>query len=289
MNKDTTVQNLVGNVTPEQLKYVDCFISPRLGLFIPAVGPCMYAISKDHMHPAYSFILSYDDNCALSVGNKTIASIPGTISAMSPDIPHHEVLTGNFARYIAIMIDKEYFESELSSYPIQADQTFKGEIFFPKNDIKPFLNEFMAEYENHLPCHDKLLEACALRITHAIIRCVHDFKHTMYESTQRMSIDKVIEFIHSHYDRKIDIHTMADVACLSPSHFSRLFRISTGKSPMTFLLDTRLDKSKKLLLAGDFTISETAYKSGFSSSSHFSNLFFRKLGQTPTEYKKTMQ
>lgn len=51
------IQSLVGNTISEHLKYVDCYVGGQLGLFIPSVGFCQYAIKQYHTHPSYSFVL----------------------------------------------------------------------------------------------------------------------------------------------------------------------------------------------------------------------------------------
>jgi hypothetical protein len=42
------IRRLVGDVTPEQLRYVECYVGDPVSLFVPAVGPCDYARSRDH-------------------------------------------------------------------------------------------------------------------------------------------------------------------------------------------------------------------------------------------------
>ena len=49
------IKSLIGqSVTEEDLKYVDCYVHNKLGLFIPSLGPCQYAIRPSHTHPAYA-------------------------------------------------------------------------------------------------------------------------------------------------------------------------------------------------------------------------------------------
>ncbi len=282
------VRSLVGSITPEQMKFVDSYISPHVGLFIPAVGPCFYAISHDHAHPGYSFILNFDDHCELGIDGKVIPSQPGKLCAVSPEIPHHEILTGTFARYVAIMIDRRFFERERLTCAIADTRPFRGEMFTVPAELKLYVKEFMSEYENKLPGHEKLLDAMALQITHTIIRAVYGVSLKREESGQRMQIDRVIEYMHAHYAEKLDAKKLADVAMLSVSHFTRLFKASTGKSPMVFLTDTRLEKARKLLAFHDFTVTEIAYKTGFSSSSHLATQFFEKYKHTPRDYRKTL-
>ena len=51
------IQTLVGeSITKEDLCYVDCYVHHHMGLFIPSVGFCQYAIQEGHTHPAYMII-----------------------------------------------------------------------------------------------------------------------------------------------------------------------------------------------------------------------------------------
>ena len=55
------VRSLIGeSVTEEDLKYVDCYVHHKMGLFIPSVGTCQYAIRPSHTHPSYINPLSCD-------------------------------------------------------------------------------------------------------------------------------------------------------------------------------------------------------------------------------------
>ena len=71
------IGRLVGEATPEQLRYVECFIAEPVSLFVPAVGPCQYALSRNHAHPGYSFVLAFDRNTGIVVEGRTIYSEPG--------------------------------------------------------------------------------------------------------------------------------------------------------------------------------------------------------------------
>lgn len=282
------VRALVGPVTREQMRFVEIFVSGPLGLFIPSVGPCDYAISRDHTHPAYSFILNFDDHSEICVGARRFRSQPGKLCAVSPGVPHHEILTARFARYVAIMINRRYFERQLAACAIAERRLFRGEMAAVPHELKLYLKDFMSEYENRLPGHEILLQAAAVRITHTIIRALHGVCAAREGSAQRMQIDRVVEYIHGHYPEKLDVLKLAEVAALSASHFTRLFKASVGKPPMAFLTETRLEKAKALLRSREFSITEIAHRTGFSSSSHFASQFSARYKHTPRAYQKSM-
>jgi AraC-like DNA-binding protein len=84
---------------------------------------------------------------------------------------------------------------------------------------------------------------------------------------------------------KITIDIMAAVAHLSLSHFARVFRSETGKAPMEDVQDFRLDRAKKLLLAGDKSMTEISLDCGFGSPSYLSACFQKRYKMTPKEYR----
>nr|WP_058998923.1 helix-turn-helix transcriptional regulator [Leptolyngbya sp. NIES-2104] len=68
---------------------------------------------------------------------------------------------------------------------------------------------------------------------------------------------------------------------MSPHHFSRLFKQSTGLSPHQYVIRCRVERAKQLLLKGEMTIAEVAATVGFYDQSHFAHYFRRLMGVTP--------
>lgn len=280
------IQKIVGDINYNHLKDVDSFISNDIALFIPLTGPCKYAITKDHTHPGYSFILTFDNNCKVVIDGKTIDSGPGKLLTFSPDVIHHEIRTDKFSRYIAVMIDRNFFENQVNDYSTEPLRKLRAEIFNPTAELKIYLKDFMIEYQNKLPGYEKILVSLGLTITHAIIRIILKQESSKQEIGSRIDINNLIEYMHSNYDKKITIEELSKYISLSPSHFSRLFKNETGKSPLDYLIHLRLDKAKKLLINGTKNITEIALDTGFNSSSHFSSTFFKYFNISPRDYKR---
>jgi transcriptional regulator GlxA family with amidase domain len=150
------------------------------------------------------------------------------------------------------------------------------------------LKAFMLEYEGRLPGYGTVLEGLGLEITHLIIRAVLDLPVTSERVEHRVGVDRVIQYLHSNYGEKVTVAAMADLASLSASHFARIFKEETGRSPFDYLLYLRLEKARKLLRAGDVSITETALQCGFNSPSHFTACFKKRYSLTPLKYKKSM-
>ncbi len=281
-----TIRKLVGNVTEEELRNVDSFVCPELAVFIPAVGPCYYSLSRDHTHPGYSFILTHDDRCRISVEGVERTTSSGRLCALSPGVPHHELAEEGFSRYAALMVAPEFFESQWVLYASGPLPRFAGEEHDAPGDIFPLLRRFMVESDGGLPGAGNVLSALALLIVHCLIRTVIALPATEERAADRLEINRVVEFLHRRYADELRVEDLASLAGLSESHFTRLFKSETGKTPAEYLIDVRLSRARRLLLAGSATITEIALDCGFGSSSHFTAAFRRTFGITPSLYRK---
>ncbi len=96
---------------------------------------------------------------------------------------------------------------------------------------------------------------------------------------------RVLDFIAEHYGEAITIDDMARTAGLSTAHFSRLFKEVLGDSPYQFLMDFRVEQSKKMLADPARTMSDIALACGFADQPHFSRIFKRLTGVTPKAYR----
>jgi len=96
---------------------------------------------------------------------------------------------------------------------------------------------------------------------------------------------RVTEYIQDNLGGRLKLADLASLAQLSPPHFARLFRQSTGVSPHQWLLEQRLAKAEDLLRNSKLTISEIATRTGFSDQSHLTRLFRRSRGVTPFQFR----
>ena len=78
---------------------------------------------------------------------------------------------------------------------------------------------------------------------------------------------------------------LAREAGVSAFHFARLFKQSTGNSPHQYLLQRRLDRAKTMLRQAQMSLAEISASTGFADQSHFTKVFRRFTGVTPSEYR----
>jgi len=99
-----------------------------------------------------------------------------------------------------------------------------------------------------------------------------------------MALRRVRSFMEANLGESLTLDDLAGAAGVSRFHFARLFRISTGASPMNYLMKLRIVRAKLLLLRNDRSVCDVAAALGFCDQSHFSRTFRRMTGQTPREF-----
>jgi len=100
----------------------------------------------------------------------------------------------------------------------------------------------------------------------------------------QQQLNQVINYIHDNLERKINLIELAETIQLSPYHFTRLFKRSTGLPPHQYHLKCRIDRAKELLQLRKLTIADIAQIVGFSSQAHLNHHFKRWVGVTPNAF-----
>ena len=93
-------------------------------------------------------------------------------------------------------------------------------------------------------------------------------------------------YIEDHITEKFSLQKMADALFVNGSYLLRAFKRYTGMTPLSYHHLVRCSKAEELLIHTDQSITEIGEAVGFVSSSHFTHIFKKTLGCTPSEYRK---
>jgi two-component system, response regulator YesN len=108
-------------------------------------------------------------------------------------------------------------------------------------------------------------------------------KHAVAKSAH---VQYVIKKIELHFSEKLSLQEIADEIPVSASYLSHLFSEEIGSTFQEYLLTYRIHQAKKLIISkADWSMSIIAEATGFSSQHHFSNIFKKVEGMTPSMYK----
>ena len=97
------------------------------------------------------------------------------------------------------------------------------------------------------------------------------------------------QYLAANMDKRVSLDDMAAAAGLSKMHFAAQFRAATGFRPREYLLSLRIERAKAILSAGEMSLVEVAFSTGFNAQAHFSTVFKRFTGTSPARWRQQRQ
>jgi AraC family transcriptional regulator len=132
------------------------------------------------------------------------------------------------------------------------------------------------------------IESWAIQALVLLHRSFDDFQHQSQVRLTRNEISKVVEFMEANIAENITLERIATLVGLSPRHFRRLFRASTGVGPNEMFTNMRLERAARDLRHSQRNVTEISLDCGFSQPQHLATAFRRKFGLTPTEFRRSV-
>jgi len=99
---------------------------------------------------------------------------------------------------------------------------------------------------------------------------------------------RVRDYIEAHLEDDLSLTVLAEVACLSPYHFSRSFKEAAGAGPQHYVMQRRLERAKTLMRQTKQPLALIALEAGFTDQSHLTSIFRRETGKTPGRYRAAL-
>lgn len=102
-------------------------------------------------------------------------------------------------------------------------------------------------------------------------------------------LEPALWHIHQNYSQSLTVEYLASLCNFSVRRFRDLFFMQTGKKPVQYIRELRLDAAENYLLHTSLPIAEIAVKTGFNTEQYFCRVFRRKYGQSPGAYRKAVR
>ncbi|MCZ8523878.1 MULTISPECIES: helix-turn-helix domain-containing protein [Paenibacillus] len=115
---------------------------------------------------------------------------------------------------------------------------------------------------------------------------VADFRAQKITGDTTAAIELTQDYMVGHYREPLTLEALAQMAGLSVSHYSRLFKKYIGYSPIDYLTHLRVDRAKELLVLSDYRLKSIAGSVGYTDEFYFSRIFKKVTGESPREYAK---
>ena len=205
---------------------------------------------------------------------------------INPNVEHTEkTFPNNPMEYIVFGVEGLAF-----SFP-EHDQAYgRGYSFYSygsdKNQFINFAQLMMHEFQDKKPgfekvCHG-LLEVLLVYISRKQKLSV--ISESSFQLSKECAIAK--RYIDTNYAQDITLDSLAVITHINKFYLAHSFTECIGQSPISYLTERRLAACKELLSSSNLSVTQIANSAGFSSQSYFSQIFNKKVGMSPRQYRK---
>ncbi len=105
-------------------------------------------------------------------------------------------------------------------------------------------------------------------------------------STEANKINRVFDYIFNNFKEDISLQDVASIIPMSTAAFCRFFKLKTNRTLVEFIKEIRIGHAAKLLMEGNYNVTETCYKSGYNNISNFNKHFKEVKGLSPRDFIK---
>lgn len=227
---------------------------------------------REHSHPYLELIYFLEGRASVATGGDTLDVALYDLLVYPPGVTHRENLDlSNRQEIVCLWIALGSRASLPFSFKVSdAD----GELGWlcqgvHRNHLRH--GERFLELERHLLCSLLLLV---------------EQKLVLAAPSKSAALDRCRAYIDEHYAEDFDVAKLAQVAYVTPSYLSRLFKRHLGTTPMRYRNAVRVEKAKHLLLIKSASVEEIADFIGFGDPKYFSQLFKGLTSLTPSEFRR---
>jgi len=253
-----------------------------------------------HWHNSFELIEVVEGKFFCNVDGSEFLINKGNICIINRGRLHHIYTEDRNAfkcRKKTIIFNPDYFIKDQNIYekyilPLLEKDAFAHIQFNIKKGIGLDINTLMKEIEaleDEKPIGYELEEYSliykVIRYLYLAYQSSKQSIHTAYDANVQIQRN-MTSFIHEHFGSKIGLEDIAEAGQVSKSTCIRLFHKYTGKSPIDFLNNYRLQMSAEKLVTTSEQITEIAYACGFGQPSYFNRLFLKEYNMTPNQYRK---
>lgn len=223
-------------------------------------------------------------------------------------VPAHTIhsykCTGKFSHYYLHFYEgfkKETDIFDFYDFPVEIDSDKLDEAIFnnmcklhPEAQLPasaPTTYDNMGKFIDYVNRYNGLSLAEKMELRGSILVLFSKFVNKAQDKvwTQDKRLAKVLTYIHNNIYEEINIDDLAAMACVTKSHFIRLFVKTIGISPLQYINKKKIDRAELLLITDNQPIKEIAYDLGYNDHSYFIRLFKKITSITPMAYRKNMR
>jgi transcriptional regulator GlxA family with amidase domain len=132
----------------------------------------------------------------------------------------------------------------------------------------------------------------AAQLHQSLSGIVHDivleiaYEHKSANRIVSPVVRQIKQYLDQHIEDHVTLEQIGNIVCMTTRHINRVFKQELGTTPYNYLLERKIDSARNLLMNTNLPISAIAGKLQFADSFYFSNIFKKKTGLSPLNYRK---
>lgn len=252
--------------------------------------PAVFIPSHEHPEAFLHLVLKGSVRYEVNTAGRSLrfTSRPGTLFLLPRGTVDEVNWTGPTQR-VAVAIHSSLLTQALEQTAHKSEIELTEHWNLMDRHISALLLEMMADLDDNSPAGTIYGESLANTLAVYLVRryAARQIEPVTYKAgLARYRLKRVLDYIQASLDKDISLAELAAIAGMSPHYFSKLFKLSTGRAPHNYVLMQRIERAKQRLRDPKCTIIDAGLDVGFQNPSHFSRMFRKLEGTTPSTYRQ---
>lgn len=231
----------------------------------------------------------------LIVGQRSFGFGAGEMLIVSHELPVVSQITeaSEAAPYIALILRLDIniirgLRDKISNIPKDMDQARSLEVYMASAHIVDSLFRLLNASQNPMDSI-VLLPQILWEVHYRLLQapCSSMLRNLLLPNSHASKISEAISLIRGNYNAPLQISEVAKSVGMSDASFFHHFKVITECTPLQYQKNLRLMEARRLLVSEGESVTQTAYRVGYESSSQFSREYVRKFGSPPSSDLKT--
>lgn len=277
--------NMALQYSPQKELHKITIIRGKRGSFSP--------VQPDHYHPYYEIFYLLAGNCTFLLKDSIYHLNKGDLVCIAPGELHHSIYLGSSCEIIYLHFKNEYLDMDMMKRWLPPEDlkklsSFMGSIpTIYQEDFQALLFRMLSESSTIDEYSDAFMNCFLQEIILFLMRhSVMNEEEPELTNARDADIMAATKYIYKNFRKPLTLDEVAGVASLSPTYFSRKFKLVTGMGFKEYLNYVRLRHAQTALLTTNNTITDIALEYGFNDSNYFKDIFKKFYGLSPREFRK---
>lgn len=253
-----------------------------------------YSMHSAHSHSYCEMYYLMNGACNIFIKDSTYSISPGTVVFIPADTLHKTTYTSNTENErVYIEFSENYISDMYDEYgrtwlDLNLFNTFMLIPLENRAEFIEILSRITKEQNSTDPFAKCMKKMYFQQLIISLFRynCIGNLIGTPNDKIADLSIDDAMKYINSNYQYPITLTSLAKLLNLNSSYLSLKFKSVNGIGFKEYLNNVRIGHAEKLLIETKKSITDIALECGFESSNYFGDIFRKRNGVSPSEYRK---